>query len=253
METGSVLDQEMPLEGGRLTSGVVRVGDTVRRPGSDASAFVSTLLEHLERVGFQGAPRFLGRDEHDRDCFSFVDGWVPAKFQYFTDAQVHEAGMLLHLFHAATRGCPLLGKSTVICHHDPGPNNVVFKEARPIAFIDFDMAAPGEPLEDLGYMAWAWCISSKPTRQPVTVQCAQVRILIDGYGMDRAQRGGIFESILSRQARNIEFWEHKRKQKQSNAGIVQATLEKIDEVIDWTKREKAYTEAHRTDFISAIL
>ncbi|WP_258564624.1 phosphotransferase, partial [Streptomyces himalayensis] len=24
----------------------------------------------------------------------------------------------------------------------------------PVAFIDFDTAAPGDPLEDLGYMAW---------------------------------------------------------------------------------------------------
>ncbi|MFF1839091.1 aminoglycoside phosphotransferase family protein [Streptomyces sp. NPDC058231] len=64
--------------------------------------------------------------------------------------------------HEATRSSRLTGTSPVVCQHDPGPNNVVFHQGRPVAFIDFDTAAPGNPLEDLGYMAWTWCISSKP-------------------------------------------------------------------------------------------
>jgi hypothetical protein len=52
----------VPLAGGRATPGVVRVGDTVRRPLKPDSERVHALLALLERHGFDGAPRFLGID-----------------------------------------------------------------------------------------------------------------------------------------------------------------------------------------------
>src|SRR3954451_12089086 len=55
--------------------GVVRIGDTVRRPGMRAA--VRELLLHLEQVGFGDAPRYLGIDEKDRHVVSWVDGDVP--------------------------------------------------------------------------------------------------------------------------------------------------------------------------------
>ena len=66
------------------------------------------------------------------------------------------AGSLLCAFHDATRGSRLAGRNPVVCHHGPGPNNTVFVDNRPVAFIDFDTAAPGDALEDLGYMTWTW-------------------------------------------------------------------------------------------------
>ena len=47
---------EVFLSGGRITSGVVRVGNTVRRPGNAASAIVRSLLRHLEMKGFTAVP-----------------------------------------------------------------------------------------------------------------------------------------------------------------------------------------------------
>ncbi|TQS46049.1 hypothetical protein [Cryptosporangium phraense] len=55
-------DAELPLNG-RVTQGVVRVGNTVRRPAGPWTDAVDALLLHLESVGFRGAPRALGRDE----------------------------------------------------------------------------------------------------------------------------------------------------------------------------------------------
>ena len=62
---------EIPLEGGRITPGVVRVGETVRRPRNPNSEFVHEVLLHLESVGFDAAPRFLGIDEQGREILSF--------------------------------------------------------------------------------------------------------------------------------------------------------------------------------------
>ncbi|HEX4224680.1 MAG TPA: phosphotransferase [Pseudonocardiaceae bacterium] len=63
-----------------------------------------------------------------------------------------------HAMHDASRDSGLVGRHPVVCHHDPGPNNVVFRDDELVAFINFDTAAPGSPLEDLGYLAWTWCI-----------------------------------------------------------------------------------------------
>src|SRR3954451_8300444 len=53
---------------------VVRVGDTVRRTMYPWSASVHLLLQHLESVGFGGAPRFLGIDDKGREVLSYVEG-----------------------------------------------------------------------------------------------------------------------------------------------------------------------------------
>lgn len=48
---------EVPPSGGRYTVGVVRVGDTVRRPAQPSSPFVQGLLMYLERAGCECAAR----------------------------------------------------------------------------------------------------------------------------------------------------------------------------------------------------
>ncbi|MGW1786136.1 hypothetical protein ACWCQQ_44745 [Streptomyces sp. NPDC002143] len=128
-----IVGEVVPLRGGRITEGVVRIGDTVRRPASAASPFVASLLDLLESRGFAGAPRYLGRDQAGRDTFSFVPGWVPSKFRPWTDAQVAAAGVLARAMHEVTRGSDLAGQRQVVCHHDLGPNNAVFQDETPVA------------------------------------------------------------------------------------------------------------------------
>lgn len=65
------------LPGGDVTDGLVRVGQTVRRPAQPQSAAVADYLEHLRAVGFDGAPRSLGRDRSVRDVRDYLVGWVP--------------------------------------------------------------------------------------------------------------------------------------------------------------------------------
>jgi hypothetical protein len=47
-------DQEQRLSGGRSWSGVVRIGDTVRRPLHIRSEFVQALLRDFEAIGSTG-------------------------------------------------------------------------------------------------------------------------------------------------------------------------------------------------------
>jgi aminoglycoside phosphotransferase (APT) family kinase protein len=247
-----VTAREQPLSGGRDTRGVVRVGDTVRRPRKDSSDFVRDLLRHLEAVGFAGVPRHLGEDAAGREVFAYIPGEVPAKFRYFGDDQVAEAARLLRGFHEATRGSALAGAQPVVCHHDAGPNNTVFQpgfeSGRPVAFIDFDYAAPGEPLVDLAYMGWSWCISSRPDRGPPAIQAAQLRCLADAYGLDAVSRGELVAAIIRRQAANKALWE----QRLTHFDGPPTPLAKIQEVIDWSEREMLFTLANGAVFSGAL-
>jgi hypothetical protein len=74
---------ETPLEGGWVTEGVVRVGDTVRRPRGANAERVERLLEQLEAAGFEAAPRFLGSDDTGRTILSFIEGDVRPKTRCF--------------------------------------------------------------------------------------------------------------------------------------------------------------------------
>lgn len=242
------MENEVPLSGGRITLGVVRVGDTVRRPATASSSFVAELLGDLHRQGFTGAPRHLGFDTAGREILTYLPGQVPARFQRWTDPQVAAAGSLLRAFHDATRGSRLAGRNPVVCHHDPGPNNTVFADDVPFAFIDFDTAAPGDPLEDLGYMAWTWCISSKPDAPPATAQAAQVRVLADAYGLEATPRSRLIDAALDRQTRNAQWW------RSHLAGSFPHVADdhEIAGRVRWSEREYAYTSANRTTFDTAL-
>lgn len=236
---------EVILGGGRLTAGVVKIGETVRRP---KSPFTRTLLLHLAEAGFDGAPKYLGRDELDRDILTFLRGDVPAKWGALTDDQVAAAGALLRRFHEASRAlAQRLGDGPVICHNDPGPNNTVFHHGRPIAFIDWDFAAVGDPLEDVAYMAWSWCISSKPARGDATSQAHQVRVLADAYGLSTDQRNELMDAVQERLVRNERFW----TERASNGPPVIAGPPPA-EVLAWTSTEKAFVTRFERVFTAAL-
>jgi hypothetical protein len=151
-----MVEQEVALSRGRTTSGVVCVGDTVRRPLKLNSPFVHQLLKHLEAEGFAGAPRFLGIDSANREILSFIPGFVPGNLGNFSGAQLLSAARLLRAMHDATTNCDFRGSSEVICHGDASPCNCVFVDGVPTAFIDFDAAHAGSRRDDIGYAAWLW-------------------------------------------------------------------------------------------------
>lgn len=147
---------EVPLAGGFITQGVMRVGNTVRRPLKPNAPFAHALLLHLEANGFTAAPRFLGIDEKGREVLSFIEGWVPPNLGEWSDAQLIAAAKLIRAFHDATLNFQDKGDAEVACHGDLSPCNAVFVDGVPAAIIDFDAAKPGRREDDLGYAAWLW-------------------------------------------------------------------------------------------------
>lgn len=188
------------LRGGFVTE-VVRVGDTVRRRPGRNPGFVHRLLECLERAGWDGAPRFRGVGEEGREILSFLPGhvpWQPAEqMRARSDESLTVAAELVRQFHDLTAGTCLAGGCEVVCHNDLSPKNTVYRDRagvlRPVAFIDWDIAAPGQRIHDIAHVCWQYA-GLGPQIEDTAQACWQVRIICDAYGL--ADRAAVVDTIL---------------------------------------------------------
>jgi hypothetical protein len=204
---------EVPLLGGTANQGRVhRVGDTVRRPMRPTSAATHALLRHLERVGFDGAPRVLGVDDAGREVLSYMPGQAvtaPPPSWGLTDNALRSVGRLLRRFHDAAAGfdpspyrwshpapAPYAGRG--IAHNDLNLDNVVFRGGTAVALIDFDLAGPATAVWDVAAAARLWA----PLRAPSDVtdvrrghELRRMRLLVDAYGLDDAGRAAFLPAL----------------------------------------------------------
>lgn len=223
------MPDETPLTGGmNPAAGVVRIGDTVRRPAGRSSHAVRSLLLHLEDVGFDGAPRFLGTDERGRDVLTFLEGDVPLPpypAWALDDAALQDLGRLLRRLHEATAtfdaasvtgwsdewADPLGGP--VICHNDVFPENVVFRGGRVVGLIDFVEAGPGRPLWDLAIAAQEWAPLHAPgarVHHPDHLDgIRRTALLARAYGIE-PERAEEFVDVISQE--RVQQLGHVREQ-----------------------------------------
>jgi hypothetical protein len=190
---------EIPLTGGRITQGVVRVGETVRRPVRGDRSDVHELLRYLEARGFDATPRFLGIDAKDREILSYLPGDVPTDLAHFDDAVLSVASALLRRFHDATAGLAASRGAEVVCHNDWGPPNAVFRDGMPYGIIDFDTVAPGLRLWDLGYSAFSWLKLGDPDYSGEE-QIRRLAVFADAYGLAQCTPAEIAVHALARQS-----------------------------------------------------
>jgi hypothetical protein len=195
---------EQRLTGGRITSGVVRVGDTVRRPKAKPNLLAHRLLTFLADAGFDAVPHFLGIDDQGRETLSFIAGAAPADLGHYDDAPLGDAARLIRRFHDATAGFPDRDGHAIVCHNDLSPCNFVFVDARPVAIIDFDSAAPGSRLWDLGYAAHAWLDLGSPDYAPAE-QLRRLGIFAAAYGLTAPEFPALAAHIAARLA-SLAAW-----------------------------------------------
>ncbi|MCX6498536.1 MAG: phosphotransferase [Arthrobacter sp.] len=206
--------EHMPA--GDVTEGVVRVGQTIRRPHQPQSLAVAGYLDWLEDAGFEGAPRYLGRDAGGRDVLSFVPGrcagalpetWVQSEDLLASVARLvrrlhgASAGYVPqdHPFPPRTVPTSTIPTTTVhqdpadlICHLDVTPQNVVVRDGLAAGLVDFDLAGPSTALRDACNTAMHWV----PLRDPADAwpgweeldPFRRLRIFADAYGWDREER-----------------------------------------------------------------
>ncbi|WP_405407173.1 phosphotransferase [Streptomyces decoyicus] len=154
---------ESSLPGGFINH-VVRVGATVRRPASASTEFIGDLLTMFEASGWPGAPRYHGIDEEGREILTYLKGhvaWEPQQPpDVYSDESLLRVTQLVREFHDLTAGTELAGSHEVVCHNDLSPKNTIYRPVsgvlRPVAFIDWDLAAPGARIHDVAHVCWQY-------------------------------------------------------------------------------------------------
>jgi hypothetical protein len=140
-------------------------GQVVARPAGPWTPAVHALLGHLRRSGLL-VPQPLGvQDRVER--LRLIPGESGARSwpHQATESGLRSAARLLRRVHDATQDWPApansawavtraphgFGGPRVICHGDPGPWNMIWREGAAVGLLDWDQAHPGHALEDVGY------------------------------------------------------------------------------------------------------
>ncbi len=185
--------------------GVVRVGDTVRRPAMPWSASVDALLAHFREVGFEGAPQALGYDEAGRQVLSFSEGFVDPDPSDLDISRLTEVGRVIRRLHDASSAyippaetdwnvAIAPDREDLICHHDLAPWNLV-RTANKLTFIDWDGAGPGSRLWDLAYAAHGFVPLSPNAPFSDEVAGQRLAALVQGYGLGQEERGRLVDML----------------------------------------------------------
>ena len=204
---------EIPLPGGDMTEGVVRIGGTVRRPVRPHTAAVHALLRHLEEVGFEGAPRVLGIDAKNREILTYLAGEVPRRplpGYVLAESTLVALAELQRDYHEAVAGFKpppwarwdgeltalVDGPPDIVCHCDVNLENVIFRNEpaglRPYAFIDFDLARPGTRLVDIIQTLRYWAPIADPADRDPALRDAdaitRTVVFCHAYGLSYVER-----------------------------------------------------------------
>jgi Phosphotransferase enzyme family len=253
----------LPLPGGTANRGLVlRDGNAVRRPAPPCRPATHALLAHLAAVGFDGAPRVLAADAAT-ETLTYIHGRAaipPLPGDLLTDdALVSIAGLLRRYHRAAAsfdpsgyrwpRRVPAPFSTGLVSHNDVHPANLIFRDGRAVALIDFDLAGPGCAAWDLASAARHWC-PLYDERDIADVRRGQVlrrfRLFLDAYGLPRARRREVAGAILAN-----HDW--------SCAIITEAAAGGHAGFIDcWNRtgktmvRSRRWCDAHRRDLLAAV-
>jgi hypothetical protein len=202
------------LPGGLTNAGrVSRVGNTVRRPRRPTSAATWALFEHLERAGFDGAPRFLGVDDRGREMLSFIPGEAaiePYQGWALTDEALVSVAELLRRYHDAAAAFDAAGHSWpdfvpaefrdgLVSHNDPNLDNVIFADGVAVGLIDFDLAGPGSAVWDVACAARLWAPLRDERDTPEELRgrsLERLRMFIDAYGLSRRDRLRVVDAAI---------------------------------------------------------
>ncbi|WP_350276256.1 phosphotransferase [Kribbella sp. HUAS MG21] len=208
--------EEIPLLGGDVTEGLVRVGDTVRRPPGERDDLVRDVLLHLEKAGFEGAPRYLGIDSAGRHALTYIEGEVagrPRPGWIADEDRMVSVARLLRAYDDAVEsfglpaelppvveppGLPELNDPPeLVGHQDVTPENVVFRDGRAYALIDFDLVRPvSRCREVVNLMLWWAPFGDDADLDPQLRgldRSRRCRLLADAYGLAEADRRRLVE------------------------------------------------------------
>ncbi len=99
-----------------------------------------------------------------------------------------------------------IGDDKVVCHNDLAPRNTVYLQPAegsdrllPVAFIDWDSAAPGRRVHDLAHLCWQWAGGAT---SDVVDATRLIRVAADAHRSTDADRDELAGTILWQQQRS---------------------------------------------------
>ena len=132
-------------------------------------------------------------DDNGREILSYLPGRaVDVDTEIAGDALLADAVRWLRRFHDAVQsyrpagfvrwrnGTYALRGDEIICHHDPGAYNWIVDGDYLVGVIDWDMAGPGHPVDDLAFMAWTAVPLFRP--RPAAGVARRLRLMAKAYG-----------------------------------------------------------------------
>jgi Phosphotransferase enzyme family len=212
--SSQALAPDGPLSGGTANRGlVIRVGDTVVRPTAPCWRATHALLDHLAAVGFDGAPRVLAAGPVT-ETLTYINGRAgvpPLAEDTLTDDALVSVADLLRRYHLAAasfdpsgyqwpRPIPAVFRAGLVSHNDVHPANLVFRDGRAVALIDFDLAGPGSAIWDFAAASRYW--APLQDDQDITDSrrgraLERFRIFLHASGLRRADRRRVAEAVVA--------------------------------------------------------
>ena len=253
-----------------VTSDRVRIdGGLVHRPAYPWTATVHDLLRHLHAAGFV-VPEPVGLDTTEPasdgaaigvEAVRFVPGVSGADAWRLqaTDEGLRSAARLLRQVHEATRSWippadavwafpPVADSSGTVCHGDPGPWNMVWRDGQAVGLIDWDFARPAPALDDIAYaldyvapfrsdedsMRWHG-FDRPPDRR------RRIRIFLDAYGIDPP---AIVDTILARRRATADELRSlaTRGVEPQRTWVAEGFLETSERHLAWSEENRALME-----------
>lgn len=143
-------------------------------------------------------------------------------------------------------GTELAGDHETVCHYDVSSKNTVFRDDgtgnhRPVAFIDWDLAALRPRIDDVADRCFGFATASQldPERPDPTIAGSRMRLICDAYGL--SDRSGLVDAVLASQDK---IW--RRIQADAEAGIEAALRRRAAGAIESIRGAYAWTTTHRT-------
>jgi hypothetical protein len=200
----------------------VRIGQEVRRALPTGWRGSHAVLRHLEKKGFNWAPRLLRCDE-EHEWLTFMPGEsMEADLTGHRDLSLLEqVGKLIRQYHNAMRDfvpppdvqwAPSIGEPPVvetICHNDIAPWNTIVDNTGTITgLIDWDLLAPGPVSWDLAYAAWRFgLLEPGEAFGSVADRAFRITTILDSYGYPYESRRGFIDLIRERQQSGFDIVE----------------------------------------------